>query len=149
MRQSRPEGRGKSGSLKKTCSDSRRADLLALLGNRSQPEGTRKSGSLEKSAAVLYEPDFLAASRKEPFKKLKPLEIDECPFANLPEKKPGRWGGGLTAAKMLECRWLKPMLVGNSSSWNGRMCTSSDIRSSWHCSTTKRPQTFVGSRSEV
>jgi hypothetical protein len=37
---------------KKTCSDSRRADLLAFLGNRSQREGTRKSGSLEKSAAV-------------------------------------------------------------------------------------------------
>ena len=36
--------------LKKTCGDSRRADLPALLGNRSQPEGTRKSGSLEKSA---------------------------------------------------------------------------------------------------
>jgi len=41
------------------CSDSRRADLLAVLGNRSQPEGTRKSGSLENSAAVQpCEPDF-------------------------------------------------------------------------------------------
>jgi hypothetical protein len=36
------------------------------------------------------------------FKKLKPLEIGECPFANLPEKKAGRWGAGLTAAKMEE-----------------------------------------------
>lgn len=49
---------------KNTCSDSRRADLLALLGNRSQPEGTRESGSLEKSAAVpLANPISLAASR--------------------------------------------------------------------------------------
>ena len=48
---------------------------------------------------------FTPASRIELFKKLKPLEIDECPFANLPEKKAGRWGAGLTAAKMLECRW--------------------------------------------
>jgi hypothetical protein len=32
------------------------------------------------------------ASRAELFKKLKPLEIKECPFANLPEKKAGRWG---------------------------------------------------------
>ena len=40
------------------------------------------------------------------------LEIDECPFANLPEAKSGRWGQGLTAAKMAECRWLKPVLVG-------------------------------------
>jgi bifunctional non-homologous end joining protein LigD len=35
----------------------------------------------------------------------------ECPFANLPEAKSGRWGVWLTAAKMRECRWLKPLLV--------------------------------------
>ena len=34
------------------------------------------------------------------------------PFANLPEAKSGRWGVGLTAEKMEECRWLKPALVG-------------------------------------
>jgi DNA ligase D-like protein (predicted ligase) len=55
---------------------------------------------------------FTPASRVELFKKLKPLEIAECPFANLPEKKAGRWGAGLTVAKMEECRWLKPVLVG-------------------------------------
>jgi bifunctional non-homologous end joining protein LigD len=44
--------------------------------------------------------------------RLKPLEIPECTFANLPEKKAGRWGAGLTATKMAECRWLKPLLVG-------------------------------------
>jgi bifunctional non-homologous end joining protein LigD len=55
---------------------------------------------------------FTPASRAELFKKIKPLEIKECPFANLPEKKAGRWGAGLTAAKMAECRWLKPEIVG-------------------------------------
>jgi ATP-dependent DNA ligase len=55
---------------------------------------------------------FTPASRVELFKKLKPLEIKKCPFANLPEKKAGRWGAGLTAAKLQECRWLKPVLVG-------------------------------------
>jgi DNA ligase D-like protein (predicted ligase) len=55
---------------------------------------------------------FTPASRAELFKKLKPLEIRECPFANLPEKKAGRWGAGLTAPKMAECRWLTPVLVG-------------------------------------
>jgi bifunctional non-homologous end joining protein LigD len=55
---------------------------------------------------------FTPSSRAALFKKLKPLEIAECPFANLPEKKAGRWGAGLTAAKMTECRWLKPHLVG-------------------------------------
>jgi hypothetical protein len=33
-------------------------------------------------------------------------------FVNLPEAKSGRWEAGLTAAKMKECRWLKPKLVG-------------------------------------
>jgi DNA ligase D-like protein (predicted ligase) len=54
---------------------------------------------------------FTPASRIELFKRLKALEIKECPFANLPEKKAGRWGAGLTAAKMGECKWLKPVLV--------------------------------------
>jgi bifunctional non-homologous end joining protein LigD len=30
---------------------------------------------------------------------------------NLPEAKSGRWGAGLTAAKMKDCRWLQPVLV--------------------------------------
>jgi len=55
---------------------------------------------------------FTPASRAELFKKLKFLETKECPFANLPEKKAGRWGAGLTAAKMSECQWLRPVLVG-------------------------------------
>jgi len=54
----------------------------------------------------------LATYREQLFKRFKGLEIDECPFANLPEKKSGRWGEGLTAAKMEECLWLKPVLVG-------------------------------------
>ena len=53
---------------------------------------------------------FTPASRAELFKKIKPLD-KECPFANLPEKKAGCWGAGLTAAKMAECRWLRPVLV--------------------------------------
>jgi bifunctional non-homologous end joining protein LigD len=55
---------------------------------------------------------FTPASRAGLFKKIKPLKTTECPFANLPEKKSGRWGAGLTAAKMEECRWLQPRLVG-------------------------------------
>jgi ATP-dependent DNA ligase len=39
-------------------------------------------------------------------------DVSECPFANLPEARSGRWGQGLTKAKMAECRWLKPVLVG-------------------------------------
>jgi DNA ligase D-like protein (predicted ligase) len=55
---------------------------------------------------------FTPVTRVKLFKKFKGLEIAECPFANLPEAKSGRWGQGLTKAKMAECVWLKPVLVG-------------------------------------
>ena len=55
---------------------------------------------------------FTPTLRADLMKRFKPLEINECPFANLPEKKAGRWGVGLTAAKMGDCQWLKPVLVG-------------------------------------
>lgn len=55
---------------------------------------------------------FTAVTRAQLFRKFKGLEIDECPFANLPEAKGGRWGQGLTKAKMAECQWLQPVLVG-------------------------------------
>jgi len=31
-------------------------------------------------------------------------------YASLPEARSGRWGADLTAAKMRECRWAKPVL---------------------------------------
>jgi len=55
---------------------------------------------------------FTPALRASLFKKLRSIEIPNCPFVNLPEKKSGRWGQGLTAEKMKECRWVKPVLVG-------------------------------------
>ena len=54
---------------------------------------------------------FTPKLRAELLKKFKALETEECPFANLPQKKAGRWGAGLTAAKMEECRWMRPQLV--------------------------------------
>ena len=50
--------------------------------------------------------------RAQLFKRFRGLEIKACPFANLPEAKGGRWGAGLTAKKMADCRWLEPLLVG-------------------------------------
>ena len=55
---------------------------------------------------------FTPVTRAQLFKQFNGLEINECPFANLPEAKSGRWGHGLTKAKMAECQWLKPVLVG-------------------------------------
>ena len=55
---------------------------------------------------------FTPPMREQLFRKFRPLEIADCPFANLPETKSGRWGEGLTKSKMPVCRWLKPLLVG-------------------------------------
>ena len=35
------------------------------------------------------------------------LATTACPFRNLPERTKGRWGDGLTAQDMQNCRWLK------------------------------------------
>jgi bifunctional non-homologous end joining protein LigD len=56
---------------------------------------------------------LVPTSRREIYEKLKPLIVQPCPFVNLPEAKPGRWGQGLTAAKMKDCSWVKPKLVAN------------------------------------
>jgi bifunctional non-homologous end joining protein LigD len=55
---------------------------------------------------------FTPGLRAEIFKRFRGLDTDRCPFVNLPEPRGGRWGQGLIAAKMAECRWLKPVLVG-------------------------------------
>lgn len=39
------------------------------------------------------------------------IRVDACPFVNLPEKRSGRYGAGVTAAAMKRCTWLKPELV--------------------------------------
>jgi len=54
---------------------------------------------------------FIPALRAKVFERFHKLEIKTCPFSNLPQRDKGRWGQGLTADKMGECRWLKPHLV--------------------------------------
>ena len=49
--------------------------------------------------------------RREVLGKLKPLQVRDCPFANLPDTDVGRWGGGITADQMQEMHWTKPQLV--------------------------------------
>jgi bifunctional non-homologous end joining protein LigD len=62
-------------------------------------------------AKFLHPSGFTPVVREQLFKKLRGLEIKACPFVNLPEAKSDRWGSGLTAAKMKDCRWVKPVLV--------------------------------------
>ena len=54
---------------------------------------------------------FTPVSRDTIFKQLRRCADGPCPFVNLPQRDNGRWGEGLTAEKMTECRWLKPELV--------------------------------------
>jgi bifunctional non-homologous end joining protein LigD len=49
---------------------------------------------------------FIPSSRRQVFEAIKHLTTTKCPFANLPQKEPGRWGKGLTAEKMTQCAWL-------------------------------------------
>jgi bifunctional non-homologous end joining protein LigD len=52
---------------------------------------------------------FVPHLRRAVYQRLKELESDKCPFANLPEKRRTAWS--LTAAEMKNCRWLKPAIV--------------------------------------
>jgi DNA ligase D-like protein (predicted ligase) len=54
---------------------------------------------------------FVPATRREVFAQIKSLKTSKCPFVNLPESAPGRWGQGLTAEKMKSCFWVKPEVV--------------------------------------
>jgi DNA ligase D-like protein (predicted ligase) len=54
---------------------------------------------------------FVPATRREVLAQIKSLKIAQCPFANLPQTEAGRWGQGLTAEKMKQCVWLKPVTV--------------------------------------
>jgi bifunctional non-homologous end joining protein LigD len=54
---------------------------------------------------------FVPATRRQVFDTIKHLKTAKCPFVNLPEKEPGRWGEGFTAEKMKEAVWLRPEAV--------------------------------------
>ena len=54
---------------------------------------------------------FTPASRREVFTRFSKVEKPYCPFSNLPDATRGRWGSGITAEKMEQCRWLKPRIV--------------------------------------
>jgi bifunctional non-homologous end joining protein LigD len=41
----------------------------------------------------------------------KKIPSEACPFSDLPERRPGRYGQGVTASEMRLCHWVKPTLV--------------------------------------
>jgi ATP-dependent DNA ligase len=52
---------------------------------------------------------FVQHTRREVFQRLRGLQVDACPFVNLPEKKRTQWA--LTHEEMKNCVWVKPELV--------------------------------------
>lgn len=54
---------------------------------------------------------LVPSQRRDLYQRLKPLVVNACPFANLPEATSGRWGQGLTTEKMRDCIWVRPELV--------------------------------------
>ena len=95
---------------------STRARSSSLGATQSAQQRSMRRSSTTTGDRLLYiaitRNGFTSALREELFKRFRGLETPECPFANLPESKSGRWGQGLTAAKMADCRWLRPVLVG-------------------------------------
>jgi bifunctional non-homologous end joining protein LigD len=91
-----------------------------VIGGYTPPEGGRKyfgallvgyyaqegllfagrvgTGFSEKALASLY----------DGFQKIRRTS---CPFVNLPEKRRGRWGQGITPSIMKRCHWVEPVLV--------------------------------------
>jgi len=53
------------------------------------------TGFSEKALATLYEG-------------MQKIRRTSCPFVNLPEGRPGRWGEGITPAVFKRCTWVEP-----------------------------------------
>jgi bifunctional non-homologous end joining protein LigD len=54
---------------------------------------------------------FTPHLRREVHARVRPLVVEQCPFADLPNSRPSRWGGGVTADEMAVMSWVKPELV--------------------------------------
>jgi bifunctional non-homologous end joining protein LigD len=91
-----------------------------VIGGYSDPSGTRKDfGALlvgyydkkELKFAGKVGTGFNEVLLKSLHGRLKKLSVPECPFVNLPEKRKGRSGQGVTPAEMRRCHWVKPEMV--------------------------------------
>jgi len=91
-----------------------------VIGGYSGPEGSRQHfGAL---LVGFYEKDKLKFCGKvgtgfnskllgNLFSQFKKIAGEDCPFVNLPEKRSGRFGAGVTAAEIKKCHWVEPQLV--------------------------------------
>jgi bifunctional non-homologous end joining protein LigD len=91
-----------------------------VIGGYTPPEGSRKFfGALiigyyagkELKYASKVGTGFDFATLKRLYQLFQKYRIPTCPFADLPTKRIGRFGQGLTASMMKTCIWLKPRFV--------------------------------------
>ncbi len=91
-----------------------------VVGGYTAPKGSRdhfgallvgyyESGQLHFASKVGT--GFTQATLRDLFKQFKPFHQSACPFINLPTKRSGKFGQGVSAAEMRNCTWLKPTLV--------------------------------------
>jgi bifunctional non-homologous end joining protein LigD len=91
-----------------------------VIGGYTDPEGSRHyfgallvgyyEGERLKFAGKVGT-GFNGKTLKMLYSRLSKLTTDTCPFANLPERKQGRWEQNITPAEMRRCHWVKPELV--------------------------------------
>jgi bifunctional non-homologous end joining protein LigD len=91
-----------------------------VIGGYTDPEGTRKYfGAI---LVGVYEGNrlhfvgkvgtgFNEELLRSLHAKFKKIPSAECPFVNLPEKRSGRYGQGVTPSEMKRCHWVQPTLV--------------------------------------
>jgi bifunctional non-homologous end joining protein LigD len=91
-----------------------------VIGGFTDPSGARQYfGALlvgyYKEDELIYAGKVGTGFNEALLKKLRaqlaPLMREQCPFANLPEKRAGRYGAGVTPAEMKRCHWVEPKLV--------------------------------------
>ncbi|MEA3188801.1 MAG: bifunctional non-ous end joining protein LigD, partial [Chthoniobacter sp.] len=91
-----------------------------VIGGYTAPQGARKFfgallvGFYEKKQLVFTAKVGTGFSEKllrELHRRFASERRESCPFVNLPTKRSGRWGQGITNAEMKRCTWIEPRFV--------------------------------------
>jgi bifunctional non-homologous end joining protein LigD len=91
-----------------------------VIGGFTPPKGSRDFfgallvGYYEKGELVFASKvgsGYTQASLRHLFQMFKPMRRETCPFVNLPTKRSGKFGQGVTASEMKLCTWIEPKFV--------------------------------------
>jgi bifunctional non-homologous end joining protein LigD len=91
-----------------------------VIGGYTDPEGSRQYfGALivgfYKGKDLIFAgkvgTGFNAKLLRTLHSRFKGIAQDQCPFANLPLPRGGKWGQGITKTEMRFCHWVEPIMV--------------------------------------